>query len=139
MLPLVSGSGFAEESKKALTERIGTIDQTKDDHFVIDDCQFKQASGIKFYTNSKTNTYANRSRFKKGTFVGYQITENGQITAMWLEKKWETPCCFFKFSNKGARIEKIIDPAPLLDKHLQDSGSNSTHNQPVGDYLSIAS
>ena len=70
ILSLVSSSGFAEESKKALTERIGTIDQSKDDHFVIDDCQFKQAPGIKFYTNSKLNIYENRSRSLRFPYGG---------------------------------------------------------------------
>jgi len=45
------------------------------------------APGVKFYTNSKMNGYANRSRFRKGTRVGYEINENGEVTAMWLESK----------------------------------------------------
>jgi len=31
------------------------------------------------------NTYANRSRFRKGTKVGYQVNDNRDVTAMWLE------------------------------------------------------
>jgi hypothetical protein len=87
ILLLVSGSGLAEASTETLTQRAGTIDQFRDDDVVVDDCNFKLAPDVKFYTNSKMTTYANRSRFRKGTYVGYQINQNGQVTTMWLEKK----------------------------------------------------
>ena len=86
ILLLASALGFAEDPEKGVIDRTGTIDQIRDEDVVVDDCLFKLSAGIKYYTNSKLNTYANRSRFKKGTNVGFQINDNGQVTTMWLEK-----------------------------------------------------
>ena len=87
ILLLASALGFAEDSEKGTIDRTGTIDQVRDNDVVVDDCLFKLSAGVKYYTNSKLNTYANRSRFKKGTKVGFQIDDNGQVTTMWLESK----------------------------------------------------
>jgi len=84
---LLAASGFAEESKKGSANGAGTIDRITDNNVVVNDSLFKMAPGVKFYTNSKMNGYANRSRFRKGTRVGYEINENGEVTAMWLERK----------------------------------------------------
>ena len=84
---LPATSGFAEESKKGSASGAGTIDQITDNKVVINDSLFKMALGVKFYTNSKMNSYARRSRFKKGTHVGYEINKNGEVIAIWLERK----------------------------------------------------
>jgi len=85
ILLLTSTVGFTEDSEKGTISESGTIDQIRDDDVVVDDCLFKLSVGVKFYTNSKMNTYANRSRFRKGTKVGYQVNDNRDVTAMWLE------------------------------------------------------
>jgi len=77
--------GSAEDPEKGAIDRTGTIDQIRNDAVVINDILFKLSVGVKFYTNSKMNTYANRSRFRKGTKVGYQVNDNRDVTAMWLE------------------------------------------------------
>ena len=87
ILILTSVFGFAEEPEKEVIDRTGTIDQIRDNEVVVNDCSFKLSPGVKFYTNSKMNTYANRSRFKKGTKVGFQFKNNGVVTVMWLESK----------------------------------------------------
>ncbi|MCP4369326.1 MAG: hypothetical protein GY797_14605 [Deltaproteobacteria bacterium] len=84
---LPAASGFAEESKKGSTYGAGTIDRITGDKVIVNDSLFQMAPGVKFYTNSKMNSYANRSRFRKGTRVGYEINKNGEVTAMWLERK----------------------------------------------------
>ena len=86
ILLLSSALGFAEDPEKEAIEGNGAIDQIRDDEVVVNDCLFTLSPGVKFYTNSKMNTYANRSWFKKGTKVGYQINDNDDVTAMWLEK-----------------------------------------------------
>ena len=86
-LLLLAAIGFAEESKKGSASGAGTIDQITDNKVVINDSLFKMALGVKFYTNSKMNSYARRSRFKKGTHVGYEINKNGEVIAIWLERK----------------------------------------------------
>jgi len=85
ILLLTSTVGFTEDSEKGTISESGTIDQIRDDAVVINDILFKLSVGVKFYTNSKMNTYANRSRFRKGTKVGYQVNDNRDVTAMWLE------------------------------------------------------
>jgi len=86
ILLLASSFGIAkEEDKEEQIVEIGAIDRIATDEVVINDILFKLSVGVKFYTNSKMNTYANRSRFRKGTKVGYQVNDNRDVTAMWLE------------------------------------------------------
>lgn len=88
ILLLVSSFGLAGEGdKEGQIIEIGAIDRIAPDEVVVGDCLYKFSLSIRFYTSSKLNTYANRSRFKVGTWVGYQINDNREITAMWLEKK----------------------------------------------------
>jgi len=86
ILLLASALGFAEDPEKGAIDRTGTIDQIRDDAVVVNDSLLKLSPGVKFYTNSKMNTYANRSRFKVGTGVGFKLNDTREITAMWLEK-----------------------------------------------------
>ena len=85
ILLLASALGFAEDPEKEAIDGIGAIDQIRDDEVVVNDCLFKLSPGVKFYINSEMNTYANRSRFKKGADVGFQINDNGEVISMWLE------------------------------------------------------
>ena len=87
VLILVSTLGFAAEPEEKVIDRTGTIDQIRDNDVAVDDCNFKLSPDVKFYTNSKMNTYANRSRFKKGTHVGFQIDNHGLVISMWLQSK----------------------------------------------------
>jgi hypothetical protein len=87
ILIFTSALGFTEDPEKVTISGIGTIDQIRDDEVVVNDSLFKLSPGVKFYTNSKMNTYANRSRFRKGTYIGYQFNGTREITAMWLESK----------------------------------------------------
>ena len=88
VLMLAYTFGFAEEGdKEELVARIGTIDRMEGVEIVINDRPYYLSPGVRFYTNSKMDTYANRSWFKVGTRVGFQINDNREITAMWPESK----------------------------------------------------
>jgi type 1 fimbria pilin len=87
ILLFASVLSFAEVSGEETIKLTGTIDQINDDKVVVNDCLFKLSPGVKFYTNSAMNTYENRSSFKKGTNVGFQIKDNSEVTAMWIESK----------------------------------------------------
>jgi len=85
---LASSFGIAKEGdKEEQIVEIGAIDRIATDEVVIGDCLYKFSLGIRFYTNAKLNTYANRSWFRKGIWVGYQINDKNEVTAMWLESK----------------------------------------------------
>ena len=88
VLLLASTFGFAEEGDKdGLVAETGTIDRMEGVEIVINDRSYNLSPGVRFYTNSKMDTYANRSWFKVGTRVGFQINDNREITAMWPESK----------------------------------------------------
>jgi len=79
--------GFAEEGdKEKLVAKIGTIDRMEGVEIVINDTIYNLSPGVRFYTNSKMDTYANRSWFKVGTRVGFQPDDRGDIIAMWFDK-----------------------------------------------------
>jgi hypothetical protein len=85
---LASSFGIAKEGgKEEQIVEIGAIDRIATDEVVVGDRLYKYSLGIRFYTNSKLNTYANRSSFRVGTWVGFQLNDTREITAMWLESK----------------------------------------------------
>ncbi len=88
VLLLASAFGFAEEGdKKELVVEIGTIYRMDGVEIVINDRLYNLSPGVRFYTNSKMDTYANRSWFKVGTRVSYQLDDKGEVIAMWFESK----------------------------------------------------
>ena len=88
VLLLASNFGFAEEGdKEGLVAETGTIDRIEGVEIVINDRLYNLSPGVRFYTNSKMDTYANRSWFKIGTRVGFQLNDTREITALWPESK----------------------------------------------------
>ena len=88
VLLLASAFGFAEEGdKEELVAEIGTIYRMDGVEIVINDSLYNLSIGIRFYTNSKMDTYANRSWFKVGTRVGFQLDDKREVIAMWFESK----------------------------------------------------
>lgn len=88
VLLLASAFGFAEEGdQEELVAEIGTIDRMEGVEVVINDRPYNLSPGVRFYPNSKMDTYANRSWFKVGTRVGFQPDDKGEVIAMWLESK----------------------------------------------------
>ena len=88
VLLLASAFGFAEEGdKEELVAEIGTIDRLEGVEIVINDRPYNIPPGVRFYANSKMDTYANRSWFKVGTRVGFQPDDKGEVIAMWIESK----------------------------------------------------
>ena len=85
---MLSAFGFAEEGEKEeLDAKIGTIYRMEGVEIVINDNSYNLSPGIRFYSNSKMDTYANRSWFKVGTRVGFQTDDKGEVIAMWFERK----------------------------------------------------
>jgi len=88
VLLLACTFGFAEEGdKEELVARIGTIDRMEGVEIVINDCSYDLSPGVRFYTNSKMDTYANRSWFKVGTRVGFHLDDRRDVIAIWFKSK----------------------------------------------------
>ena len=88
VLLLASTFGFAEEGdKEELGADTGTIYRMEGVEIVINDSLYNLSPGIRFYTNSKMDTYANRSWLKVGTRVGFQLDDKGEVIAIWFENK----------------------------------------------------
>ncbi len=88
VLLLACTFGFAEEGdKEELTAKIGTIDRMEGVEIVINDSIYNLSPGVRFYTNSKMDTYANRSWFKVGTRVGFHLDDRREVIAMWFKSK----------------------------------------------------
>ncbi len=76
-----------EGEKEELTAKIGTIDRMAGVEIVINDCIYNLSPGVRFYTNSKMDTYANRSWFKVGSRVGFHLDDRREVIAMWFKSK----------------------------------------------------
>ena len=88
VLLLASTFGFAEEGdKEELGADTGTIYRMEGVEIVINDRLYNLSPGVRFYTNSKMDTYANRSWLKVGTRVGFQLDDKGEVIAIWFENK----------------------------------------------------
>ena len=51
---------------------------------VIDDMWYPFAANVVFYANPEKTILANRGDFRKGTKIGYELDEDGKISAVWL-------------------------------------------------------
>ena len=60
------------------------IDDENERGMVIDDMWYRFADNVVFYANPEKTVLANRGDFRKGTKVGYEIDENGKLSAVWL-------------------------------------------------------
>ena len=60
------------------------IDGENERGMVIDDMWYPFADNVEFYANPEKTILANRGDFSKGTKVGYEIDEDGKISAVWL-------------------------------------------------------
>jgi hypothetical protein len=85
MLILAAGEGLAQQEPKILGGT-GVIDRFEGDEIVIDDILYKVASDVIFYQSHKLYTYALRSSFKVGKWVGFKLNDDGKISALWFSK-----------------------------------------------------
>ena len=60
------------------------IDDENERGMVIDDMFYRFAPDVEFYADPEKTILANRGDFRKGSKVGYELNEDGQISAVWL-------------------------------------------------------
>ena len=60
------------------------IDGENERGMVIDDMWYPFADNVEFYANPEKTILANRGDFRKGTNIGYELDEDGKISAVWL-------------------------------------------------------
>ena len=60
------------------------IDGENERGMVIDDMWYPFADNVEFYANPEKTILANRGDFSKGTNIGYELDEDGKISAVWL-------------------------------------------------------
>jgi hypothetical protein len=85
MMILAAADGLAQQEPKILGGT-GVIDRFEEDEIVIDDILYKLASDVIFYQSHKLYTYALRSSFKVGKWVGFKLNDDGKISALWFSK-----------------------------------------------------
>jgi hypothetical protein len=85
-----AGYGFTQETWKETWKPlggIGVIDRFEGDEIVIDDSFYRLASDVNYYQSHKMLTFALRSSFKVGKWVGFKLNDDGKISALWFSKK----------------------------------------------------
>ena len=60
------------------------IDGENERGMVIDDMWYPFADNVEFYANPEKTILANRGDFRQGTNIGYELDEDGKISAVWL-------------------------------------------------------
>jgi hypothetical protein len=80
-----AGYGLTEDEWKPLGG-IGVIDRFEADEIVIDDTFYRLAPDINYYQSHKMETYALRSSFTVGKWVGFKLNKDGKISALWFSK-----------------------------------------------------
>jgi hypothetical protein len=60
------------------------IDGENERGMVIDDMWYPFADNVAFYANPEKTILANRGDFSIGTNIGYELDEDGKISAVWL-------------------------------------------------------
>ena len=85
MLIWTVGYGFTKEPWEPLGG-IGVIDRFDGDEIVIDDSFYRLASNVNYYQSHKMVTFALRSSFTLGKWVGFKLDDDGKISALWFSK-----------------------------------------------------
>ena len=80
-----AGYGFTQEEWKPLGG-IGILDRFEGDEIVIDDSFYRLAPGVSYYQSHKMLTFAARSSFTVGKWVGFKLNDDGKIIALWFSK-----------------------------------------------------
>ena len=80
-----AGYGFTQETWKPLGG-VGVIDRLEGDEIVIDDSFYRLASDVNYYQSHKMLTFALRSSFTVGKWVGFKLNDDGKIGALWFSK-----------------------------------------------------
>lgn len=80
-----AGYGLTQEEPKILGGT-GVIHRFEGDEIVIDDILHKLAPDVIFYESPRRYTYALRSEFTVGKWVGFKFNDNGEIAALWFSK-----------------------------------------------------
>ena len=80
-----AGYGFTQETWKPLGG-IGVIDRFEGDEIVIDDSFYRLEPDAIYYQSHKMLTFALRSSFTVGKWVGFKLDDDGKISALWFSK-----------------------------------------------------
>ena len=80
-----AGYGFTQETWKPLGGT-GVIDRFGGVEIVIDDSFYRMASDVSYYQSHKMLTFAMRSSFTVGKWVGFKLNDDGKISALWFSK-----------------------------------------------------
>ena len=80
-----AGYGFTQDTWKPLGGT-GVIDRFDGDEIVIDDSFYRLASNVNYYQSHKMVTFALRSSFTLGKWVGFKLNDDGKISALWFSK-----------------------------------------------------
>ena len=78
--------GFTQDAWKPLGGT-GVIDRFEGDEIVIDDSFYRLASDVNYYQSHKLLTFAVRSSFTVGKWVGFKLNGDGKISALWFSKE----------------------------------------------------
>lgn len=63
----------------------GKIDSVGTNGLVIDDMWVRYDPTVLFFENANRDTFADRRQFTPGKKVGYQLNDEGRLTAIWFE------------------------------------------------------
>ena len=80
-----AGYGVTEDKWKPLGG-IGVIDRFEGDEIVIDDSFYRLAPDVTYYQSYHMDSYALRSSFTIGKWVGFKLNKDGEIDALWFSK-----------------------------------------------------
>ena len=80
-----TGHGFTEDEWKPLGGT-GVIDRFEGDEIVIDDSFYRLAPDVTYFQSYKMDSYATRSSFTLGKWVGFKLNKDGEIDALWFSK-----------------------------------------------------
>ncbi len=86
MLIWAAGYGFTQDAWKPLGGT-GVIDRFEGDEIVIDDSLHRLASDVNYYQSYKLLTFAVRSSFTVGKWVGFKLNGDGKISVLWFSKE----------------------------------------------------
>lgn len=60
------------------------VDYVKENGLVIDDMYYRYADNVQFYANPEKTAPANPGDFREGSRIGYELDQDGKISAVWL-------------------------------------------------------